>query len=475
MKPFEVHPSGLSTRLGFFTTLMIVISAMVGSGVFKKIAPMSAELHSSWLILAAWLIAGLITLFASASNAEVASLIAEPGGQYVYFKKMYGNAFAFLYGWSCFSVIQSASIASIAYVFSESLNSIIALPHLPVSLENFSLLGIFFPLQSFGIKGLTIITIIFLTVINYFGVIVGGVVSNIFTVLKLAGIFLIIVFIFLWSTGSFSNLYIPAAETPAAYSSPLGIMGAFFAAMLAAFWAYDGWNNIGYLGGEVKNPKKNIPLSLYLGVIITILIYLLINFAFLYVFPIPKMVEVYNTPDTIAAIEVLRSFMGNAGVMIISLLIMISTFGTTNGTVLASSRLYFAMSKDNLFFKYASTCHKQFKTPSSSLIIQGIWSCILVLSGSFDQLTDMLMFANFIFYGAAAYGVFVLRKKMKDEERKYKVFGYPYIPAITVIFFALIFVITIIQSPRDAGIGAALILSGIPFYFVWRHKSINQT
>lgn len=449
---------------------MIVISAMVGSGVFKKIAPMSAELHTSWLILAAWLVAGLITLFASASNAEVAGLIAEPGGQYVYFKKMYGSAFAFLYGWSCFSVIQSASIASIAYVFSESLNSIIPLPRLPVSIENFSILGIFFPFRSFGIKGLTILSIIFLTGANYFGVIVGGALSNFFTVLKLAGIFLIIVFIFLWSTGSFSNLYVTAAVTPLSYSEPLGITGAFFAAMLAAFWAYDGWNNIGYLGGEVKNPKRNIPLSLYLGVILTIVIYLLINFAFLYVFPVPEMVNVFNTPDSIAAIEVLRSFMGNAGVMLISLLIMVSTFATTNGTVLASSRLYFAMSKDNLFFKYASTCHKKYKTPSSSLIIQGIWSSLLVLSGSFDQLTDMLMFSNFIFYGAGVLGLFVLRKTMKDEVRRFKVFGYPYIPAIALVFFAVILVITVIQRPRDAGIGTVLMLLGFPFYLMWKRK-----
>lgn len=454
---------------------MIVISAMVGSGIFKKIAPMSAELHSSWLILAAWLIAGLITLFASASNAEVAALIAEPGGQYVYFKKMYGDAFAFLYGWSCFAVIQSASIASIAYVFSESLNSVIPLPHFSPDIESISLFNIFYPFQSFGIKGVTIFIIIFLTAANYFGVIIGGSLSNFFTVLKLFGIFLIIIFIFLWSSGSLSNLFITADTLPKSYSSPLGITGAFFAAMLAAFWAYDGWNNIGYLGGEIKNAKRNIPLSLYLGVIITILIYLIINIAFLYVFPIPEMIKVFNTPDSIAAIEVLRSFMGNAGVMLISILIMISTFATTNGTVLASSRLYFAMSKDELFFRYASTCHKKYKTPSSSLIIQGIWSCLLVLSGTFDQLTDMLMFSNFIFYGAGVLGVFVLRKKMKDEIRRFRVFGYPYIPAIALIFFAAIFIITIIQRPRDAGIGSALMLIGLPFYFVWKRKKDKLT
>ncbi|MBN1632801.1 MAG: amino acid permease [Ignavibacteria bacterium] len=447
---------------------MIVISAMVGSGVFKKIAPMSAELGSGGLILLAWFVAGLITLFAAATNAEVAGLIAEPGGQYVYFKKMYGNAFAFLYGWACFSVIQSASIASITYVFSESVNSVITLPRLSPELENFSIFGIFYPLQSFGVKVLTILTIIFLTTVNYFGVIFGGSVSNIFTVLKLAGIFLIIILIFALSNGSINNVEPILENKDFHYESPLGVIGAFYAAMLAAFWAYDGWNNIGYLGGEVKNPKRNIPIALYSGVIIVIIIYLLINFAFLYVMPVNDMINVYNQRDTIAAIEVLRPFLHYGGVIFISILIMVSTFATTNGTVLASSRLYFAMARDKLFFESAGNCHKKFQTPHTSLIIQGFWASLLVLSGSFDQLTDMLMFASFIFYGMGAFGVFVLRKKMKDTNRPYRVFGYPYIPALAILFFISIFIITIIQNPRDSGIGLTLILIGIPFYLIWK-------
>jgi len=450
---------------------MIVISAMVGSGVFKKIAPMSAELGSGGLILLAWLVAGLITLFASATNAEIAGLIAEPGGQYVYFKKMYGNAFAFLYGWSCFSVIQSASIASISYVFSESVNSVIVLPRLSPEFENFSVFGIFYPFQSFGVKGLTIITILFLTTVNYFGVIFGGSVSNIFTVLKLAGIFLIIVFIFALSSGSFDNVKPVPGNNEFHYESPLGVIGAFYAAMLAAFWAYDGWNNIGYLGGEVKNPKRNIPISLYSGVIIVIIIYLLINLAFIYVVPVNDMINIYNQRDSIAAIEVLRKFLNQSGVIFISVLIMVSTFGTTNGTVLASSRLYFAMARDKLFFKSAGNCHHKYKTPNTSLVIQGIWASVLVLSGSFDQLTDMLMFASFIFYGTGAFGVFILRRKMKDIPRPYRVFGYPIIPAVSVLFFLSILIITIIQNPRDAGIGLVLILIGVPFYLIWKRKS----
>lgn len=466
-----IHYSGLATRLGLFTALLIVISSMIGSGVFKKLAPMTDGLESGGLVLLAWLIAGIITLFGAATNAEVAGLIAEPGGQYVYFKEMFGNAFAFIYGWSCFSVIQSASIASIAYVFAESVNVILPLPHLSADLESFSILGIFNPLNNFGVKMLTIITILFLTFANYLGVIFGGYISNIFTILKVTGIFVIIILGLTISGGSVENLA-PIGENPAAAynGTSLGLFGAMFAAMLGAFWAYDGWNNIGYLGGEVKNPKRNIPIALFGGVSIVIFIYLLINFVYLYVLPVDKVIEYANRENTIIAVEVMRSFTGNYGAFFISLLIMVSTFGTTNGSILASSRIYFAMARDRLFFKSAAKVHPKFRTPYTSLLIQGAWASVLTLSGTFDQLTDMLIFASFIFYGAGALGVFVLRKKYKDQHRPYKVWGYPWIPGIFVLFCAVLVIVTIIQNPRDAGIGLVLVLIGIPFYYIWKEK-----
>jgi APA family basic amino acid/polyamine antiporter len=244
-----------------------------------------------------------------------------------------------------------------------------------------------------------------------------------------------------------------------------------FAAMLAAFWAYDGWNNIGFLGGEVTNPKRNIPLSLFGGVAIVILVYLAINFVFLYVMPVDEIVNVSQTQHSIIAIEVMRKFLNGSGALFISLLIMVSTFGTTNGTILASSRIYFAMAKDNLFFRTAGYHHSKYRTPHISLLMQGLWASVLVLSGSFDQLTDMLLFASFIFYGMGAYGVFVLRRKMKDDYRPYKALGYPVLPAIFVLFCITLVVVTIIQNPRDAGIGLALVLIGIPFYMFWARRS----
>lgn len=466
----STHESGLLTRLGFFTALMIVISSMIGSGVFKKIAPMSLELGSPNLILLAWLLAGIITLFGSATNAEIAGLIAEPGGQYAYFKKMYGKPFAFIYGWSCFAVIQSASIASIAYVFAESVNSIVPLPHLSEAFESITILGIFKPFESSGVKGLTILTILFLTTANYLGVVLGGNITNVFTVLKVVGILSVIILGLALGNNSFVNDGNFFSYNSSNNTSSLGVVGAMFAAMLSAFWAYDGWNNIGYLGGEIKNPKRNIPLALYVGVTIVIVVYLIVNFVYLYVMPIEEIRNVAQTKNTIVAVEVMRKILGNYGSIFISLLIMISTFGTTNGTVLASSRIYFAMARDGLFFKSAKNCHPRFKTPHTSLIIQGLWASALVLTGTFDQLTDMLIFASFIFYGAGALGVFVLRKSMKDVHRPYKIFGYPIVPGIFVLFCILLVIITIVQNPRDAGIGLALIFAGVPFAIFWRKK-----
>ncbi len=469
----EVHSSGLLTKLGLYTAILIVISSMIGSGVFKKAAPMAVDLQSGGLLLLCWIIPGIITLIGAATNAEVAGMIAAPGGQYIYFKEMYGKAFAFIYGWSCFSVIQTASIASIAYVFAESVNAVVPLPHLSPVMEQFTLFGIFNPLASFGVKALTILTIIFLTSANYLGVIFGGFINNVFTSLKVIGILVIIFLGLTISGGSVGNLN-PIGENSAAhYDSSLGLFGAMFAAMLGAFWAYDGWNNIGYLGGEIKNPKRNIPLALFIGVGVVMTIYLLANFVYLYVMPVNEMIAIANKENTIIAVEVMRKFIGNGGAFFISILIMISTFGTTNGTILSSSRIYFAMSRDNLFFKSAGKVHPKFKTPYKSLIMQGIWSSLLVLSGTFDQLTDMLIFASFIFYGAGAFGVFVLRKKMKDAHRPYKAIGYPVLPLIFVLFCITLVAVTIIQNPRDAGIGLALIFSGIPFYIFWNKKIIK--
>ncbi len=469
----QIHESGLIAKLSLFTACMIIMGNMIGSGVFKKAAPMAAEVQSPGLLIACWVIAGVVTLFGALSNAEVAGIIAEPGGFYQFFKKMYGRGFAFLYGWSSFTIIQTASIASIAYVFGESANSLFSFPRLPEAYEQWSIFGLFQPLDNMGVKLFTIATIVGLTAANYLGVVFGGVIANITTCLKIVGIALVVLLGLIASNGSVENFSPLGPSVTAEYKTSLGLFGAMFAAFLGAFWAYDGWNNITSLGAEVRNAKRNIPLALTISTACVMLVYCVVNAAYIYVLPVDKMAALTEKQNSIVAVEAMRSFMGNGGATFIAVLILLSTFGATNCQLMPHSRVYFAMARDGLFFRSASKCHPVHRTPSNSLIIQAAWASILVISGTFDQLTDMVIFASFIFYGATALGVFVLRRTMPDAPRAYKVPLYPVIPALFVAFCVVLVVVTIIQAPKNAGMGLALMLTAIPFYMMWRNRGAN--
>ncbi|HUP12652.1 MAG TPA: amino acid permease, partial [Niastella sp.] len=244
-----------------------------------------------------------------------------------------------------------------------------------------------------------------------------------------------------------------------------------FTAMLSAFWAYQGWAGIGYVGGEIKNPHKSIPRGIVIGVFLVIMLYLLVNVTYLSILPVSQLEEIHNAGNKIAAVEAVRSFWGTNGALFISSLIMLTTLGCTNVTILISSRPYFAMAREGLFFRKAGTLNKA-QAPATSLLYQGIWACLLVFSGTFDQLTDMIIFAVFIYYGATTLGVFILRKKMPDHPRPYKVWGYPFVPAIVVLFCITLFVNTIVTRPREAVIGLILMLTGVPMY--WWFNKVNR-
>jgi APA family basic amino acid/polyamine antiporter len=242
--------------------------------------------------------------------------------------------------------------------------------------------------------------------------------------------------------------------------------------MLAAFWGYQGWASVGYVGGEIKDANRNLPRGIVIGIITIIILYQLVNTTYLSVLSIPQLEEVYNATDKIAAIEAVRSFWGNGGVLFISLLIIVTTLGCCNATILASCRPYYAMAKEGLFFKKVAKLNDK-QAPVNSLLYQGVWACILVLSGTFDQLTDMIIFAVFIYYGATTLGVFILRKKMPDAPRPYKVWGYPIVPAIVIIFCVVLIINTVYTRPREASIGAVLMLTGVPMYFWFKKKAGN--
>lgn len=453
--------------LGLTAAMMIVAGSMIGSGIFRKPATMAGQLMSPELLIIVWIVAGLITFIGALTNAEIAGMIDATGGQYVYFRKMYGDFTAFLYGWSIFAVIQTGSQAAIAYVFAEYLGYFFKYPQLPQSLQDFSIfmpfVGKIYPFLDFGTKAVAILCIIFLTGVNYLGVVFGGVVQTIVTFIKIASIIILSVLLFAFGQGSFANVYsgfhIPA-ETMTNIIAVIGL------ALSGAFWAYDGWNNVTFVAGEVKSPQRNVPLALLYGTLIVMTVYVIINIAFLYVLPIDEM-----SKSPLVAASAVEKIFGVNGASIISIAVIVSTFGALNGSILATARVQFAMARDKMFFSPLGKIHPKFGTPHVSLVVQGLWSCVLVLSGSFDTITDYVIFAAWLFYMLGAYGVFVLRKKMPEVNRPYKVWGYPYTPIIFVVFSLLFLINSIVSDTQDAAMGSILILSGLPIYLYWKYYS----
>ncbi len=451
--------------LGLGYVVIVVVANIIGSGVYKKIAPMAAELDSAIWVLVAWAVGGIITLFGALGNAEVAGLLADTGGDFVYFKKIYNRFFAFMYGWSLFTVIQTAAISSVAYVFAESLNSIVSIPPMLTSLSDFSIWGVFHPFRDFGVKATAILLVLILTFLNIAGLKSGAGVSRATMFLVFTGLLLIVVFGIPGLRERPENNIVFSDITSGTVT-----VSSFFTAMLASFWAYQGWVSVGFIGGEVKDPRRNIPRGIVAGVFIVIAVYLVVNYTYLTHLSIPELNGIYESGTQIAAVEAVRSFWGSGGAMFISLLILLTTLSCTNASILTGARPYYAMANDRLFFSGAGRLNKA-NVPGVSLLMQGIWASVLVLSGTFDQLTDMLIFAVFIFYGATSMGVFVLRRKMPDAHRPYRVWGYPVVPAIFIAFCIGLFMNTIVTRPREAAIGLILILAGIPVYLLLKRRN----
>ena len=446
----EKHESGLLRRLGPGTAFLLVVSSMVGSGVFKKVAPMAHDTGSSFWILLCWILAGLVSWFGALSNAEVAAQIAEPGGQYQYFRKIFGKPLAFLYGWTGFAVVQSATAASVSYVFAESVNTLIGLPEIS-----------FWGIENLSVKLLTVAVLWAITTVNLFGVEQGQKINNILTSLVIIAIIGITIMCFTMDKGDISHI----AQTESNGNFPG--FGAIFLGMMSAFWAYEGWNNLGFLAGEIKNPTRNVPLSLAGGVGFVMLMYVAINASYLYVFPVTEFSRIYDEGNSIAAVEVIRSFLGPAGSAVILIVIMVATFGSANNTLMSAARVYFAMARDGIFFRKAAHCDPVYNVPTYALLFQAVWASVLVFSGSFDQLTDMLIFAAFIFYGLGAVGLFVLRKRNAGLTRSFSVPGYPFVPGLFILFSIGLVINSILERPMESATGLLLMFSGIPFYFYW--------
>lgn len=473
----------LKRELGLLDSTLIVIGSMVGSGIFIVSADISRTLGSPAYLILTWLLTGFITLMAALSYGELAGMMPKAGGQYVYLRESYNPLVGFLYGWTLFLVIQTGTIAAVAIAFAK---------FTAVLYPWFGEKNILFSLGVLHITSnqcLAVASVILLTYINTRGVKTGKGIQLIFTlakILALIGLFVLGIFIArnpLAIETNFMNFWHKPFTTEKSGMMIIihnlkgnALWLAFGGAMVGSLFSSDAWNNITFTAGEVKNPARNIPLSLFLGTLSVTLIYILVNISYLLVLPISGSPDgkdvisrgiMFATDDRVATASSYIIF-GPPAVIIMAVLIMISTFGCNNGLILSGARVYYAMAKDRLFFPKAGTLNKQ-SVPAFALIIQGIWTCLLCFSGGYGALLDYVIFAVLLFYIITVIGIFILRKKQQSMPRPYKAFGYPVIPILYILLASMIVLDLLIVKWETSRWGALIVLTGIPIYYLSRN------
>lgn len=453
--------SELRRELGVWGAASIVVGTVIGSGIFLVPKKMIAETGDVWMVFAVWMFGGILSLAGALTYAELAAMMPEAGGEYNYLKAAYGPFWGFLYGWTQMWVAKSGSIATLATGF------FYYLANFQPALEGRAFV-IGLPLGEGGGpievsvgQLLAIAVILGLGGLNWFGVKVGGQVQIAVTILKVALIAGIIVAGLMWSDAG------GVAKAAAAVPAGRGLAG-FFAALVAALWAYDGWNNVSMVSSEVKNPQRNLPRALVYGTAAVVLIYILTNVAY---FRVLSAGEVAST-DRVAAAMMQRA-LGGWGANAVSVAAMISIFAALNGSILSGSRVPYAAARDGYFFKAFARVDERRGAPGFSILALSGWASVLVLSGRYDQLLTLVIFPSWILYGMATASVLVLRRKAPDATRPYKTVGYPVVPVLFVLVAALLLYFTLLNSPRESGLGLLLIGAGIPFYWYWSRGRIG--
>ena len=468
----------MKKSLNLFDTTLLVAGSMIGSGIFIVSADIARVVGSAGWLLAVWILSGVITLFAALSYGELAGMMPQAGGQFVYIKKAFGDLVAFVYGWTVFLVIQTGVIAAVAVAFAKFTG--VFIPFFEEGNVLFQIIG----LKITSAQLLAIFIIALLTFINTRGIENGKAIQRIFTSAKLIALFaLIIVGIYYgFHSDVFSNNMSHAwdakgVDTSGAFSSLSGmsLATALGLAMIGSLFSSDAWNNVTFIAGEVENPKRNIPLGLFFGVCIVTLIYVLANVAYLCLLPLEGSANaqtvaeqgiMFAQKDRVGTAALFVVF-GDIAKYLMAALIMVSTFGCNNGLILAGSRLFQSMAKDGLFFKSTAKLNK-FNVPAKAMTFQGIWASLLCLSGSYGDLLDYCTFSSLIFYIITITGLFVLRKKMPDAERPYKAFGYPVIPALYIVLTTLICVDLLVYKTFNCGMGLLIIALGVPVYYMFK-------
>lgn len=469
------NTTSFKPTLGLFDATMIVAGSMIGSGIFIVSADITRNVGSAGWLIMVWLITGFMTLTAALSYGELSAMFPKAGGQYVYLKESYNPLVGFLYGWSFFSVIQTGTIAAVGVAFCKFAGYFF--PSLELTDANVLLtIG---SLKIYTAQIVSILLIIFLTYINTRGIKGGKLIQTTFTMTKLLSLFGLIVFGFIMAKGyvwdaNWQNAWTMQKMTGGADATtgfdatiitPLlgaAAIGAIAASMVGSIFSSDAWNNVTFIAGEIKNPKKNIGFSLFLGTLIVTIIYVSTNLMYLSVLPLHEIAFAKSDRVAVAASNVI---FGDVGTYVIALMIMISTFGCNNGLILAGARVYYTMAQDGLFFKKAGTLNKN-AVPEWALWAQCIVASLLCLSGKYGDLLDMVSFIVVIFYVLTIAGIFILRKKMPDAERPYKAFGYPVLPALYMLMGIAFCVMLIIYKPSFTWPGLIITLIGIPLYYL---------
>ena len=472
----------LKRSLGLIDATSIVAGSMIGSGIFIVTAAMARDVGSAAWLLIIWLVTGLLTMAAALSYGELAGMMPNAGGQFVYIQRAYGRLASFLYGWTVFTVIQTGVIAAVAVAFANY--TAVFFP----ALEN-KILQIGDAYSFTNKQVLAMASVVLLTFINTKGVKTGKTIQLCFTAAKLVALFAIIIagLYIGCKTNVLSNNFAHMWEASKTVLNPddtitvtkiagVALLGAMGATIINSLFSSDAWNNVTFIAGEIKEPKKNIPRSLFLGTLIVTIIYILANIAYLALLPmqgVPNGTVMQNgimfaAQDRVGAAAA-SMIMGNIGVFVMAGLIMVSTFGCNSGLILAGGRLFYAMAKERLFFKSAGELNKN-DVPAKALWLQCLWACLLCISGKYGDLLTYATFASLLFYMLTIYGIFILRKKEPHTERPYKAFGYPLVPILYILLTGMICVTLLVYDTKNTGLGLFIVTLGIPVYYLFMRK-----
>ena len=458
----------LTRGVGTWAAIAVNVTNMIGAGVFLKTRVMTCNVGGAGTVMLVWIAAGLLSLAGTLCYSEIAGLMPEAGGDYVYLRRAYGRVVGFLFGWMAFAVFRTGAQAALAVGLAQFMN--VALGG---ALESWHIRGELagVPLGVDGLEVATLCTIWTVTLINCASVSTGGRTALVVTIAKIALVLAVGVGAFLFAPGDWSHLGQSglAGKCEGVAASARGGVAGFGAAMLGALWAYDGWNNVAPLAGEIRDPQRNLPRAFVGGTLTVALLYVFVNASYYYTL---SPLEVASVPSSSSvATEVLKRFLGPLAVSLAAVAMMISSFGSLHASVLSNSRIPFAMAREGLFFKALAQLSPRSNVPVRALVAQGTWASLLAISGTYDTLTDKVIFASWLFYGLAAGAIFVFRRSMADAPRVFRAPGYPLIPLVFVLATAALLVNTFVATPRQAIQGVLMLLLGLPFYWYWSRGS----